>query len=236
MFEHNTDYIFEKNFRRHLICRSKYYTPVMQAFLKNPDLLLEGPNVHYFKNTPGESSTVGLLTLDDCKVVVKRYNVKSVWHGLKLWFRKSRAMISWLNAHRLAAINIPTIEPIAVIEKRYGPLRNKAYFIYCYVDGDPCCNYFEKYQTLTPRYRQALESIAESMKKLKIARIRHRDCHHNNMVMLDDKVLLLDLDHMKQYHFLKWRFKKAHQKDIRQFIHYLGDNQQAKQYFQELIN
>jgi hypothetical protein len=69
------------------------------------------------------------------------------------------------------------------------------------------------------------------MKKLKTKYISHTDFHHNNMVMIDDKVLLLDLDHMKQYKFLKWLYAKAHQKDITQFMKYLGENIQAKQFF-----
>lgn len=231
MFKQNPHYIFQKNYKKLIICRKEYYSTAMQTFLQNPDLVLESPNVRYFKNTPGESSTVGLLTIDNIAMVVKRYNIKSFWHGIKIWFRKSRAMTSWLNAHRLSAIDVPTVEPIAVVENRHGPLRNKAYFIYRYVAGNPVCNYFEQHQTLTPFYAHALKKIAESMNKLKDKKIRHRDCHHNNMVMLDDNVLLLDLDHMKQYHFMQWRFRRAHQKDIQQFIQYLGENQEAKEFF-----
>lgn len=223
-------FIYLHNFNKRVICQRKYFTPTMHQLLLNPEICFEQP-LRFFKNKAGDSTTVSLIKVDDHLLVVKRYNVKNFFHGLKLFFRKSRAMYSWINAHHLIELNIPTIEPVAVVENRFGPLRNKAYFIYKYVEGINFFDFFKSQTTFSQQFSQVIKDIAVSMKKLKSAHIYHADLHHKNMLLVDDKILLLDLDHMKKYRFLKNRFHKAHQKDINQFVKYLKVNAEAKKFF-----
>lgn len=221
----------EKSLKRLMYRYNHYQGSELRALLQNPDKFLDAPGTKYLKNNPGDTSTVGVVRVDQISVVIKRYNVKSFTHRLKLWLRPSRAMISWKNTHLLISLDIPTVEPIAVIEERAGPLRGKAYFIYRYAEGTSCSEYFEKQTDLPARFQNALRNIAATLKKMKANYVFHKDLHHNNLVLVGDEVLLVDLDHVKQYRFLKFLFPYLHKKDIAKFMHYLGENQAAKEYF-----
>lgn len=228
--------IYRRNFKRLLRCDARYFTPQWRPYLEQPELLFQQPEIRYFKEDPTDTSTVALVTVENVRWVVKRYNVKNFWHRLKLWFRPSRAMTSWNNAHLLQQCDIPTLTPVAVIENRWGIFRGTAYFIYEYIEGTMCCDYFEHHADLTPIFKTALRSVADSFKKMRQHRLYHRDCHHNNMIMVGEEVLLLDLDHLKQYWFNSLFFRKAHQKDIAKFIQYLGDHQAAKEFFNKCLD
>lgn len=225
--------IREKSWNRLMLCYQEYFSPALQQFLRNPDLFLAEP-IKYFKNIPGDTSLVALIKIENKLLVVKRYNVKTSLHKIKLWFRQSRAMTSWKNVEMLCKHHIPTVKPVALLEKRFGPLRDVAYFVYEYIDGTMCCDYFEKNSRLTDIFKKALISFSNTAKKMQAAYIYHRDCHHNNMIMNElGEVILLDLDHMKQYNFFKQRFAKSHKKDMAKFIKYLGDNKEAVEFFEE---
>lgn len=235
MFKHNRQYIYQKNFSQLLICQQQYYTPAMAKLLKNPDSFLDAATTQYLKNNPGERTTVGRVSLDDVNLVIKRYNIKNFWHRLKLWFRKSRAMTSWLNAHDLQKNNIPTVTPIAVIEKRFGILRGKAYFIYQFLEGESCNDYFVHRNDVTPQCEQILKKIVVILKQLKAAHLYQRDCQHNNMVIEGEEVKLIDLDHMKKYRFFKSFADKAYQEHIASLSHYFFKNEAARKLFHKLL-
>lgn len=230
----NPDLIHQHSFTRLLLFRPEYDSPALRAVLKNPEAYLRQP-IRYFKNNPGDSSTVALIKIDGMLMVIKRYNVKSFLHGIKLWFRNSRAMISWNNAFLLVQLEVPTIEPVAVLENRFGPLRSSAYLIYKYIEGVNLSDYFAHHAAEKDRFYAMVCSVAEIIKRLKSASITHADLHHSNLIVVDEKPLLLDLDHLKQHRFFKRRFQVAHKKDVEQFIEYLGANRNAIDLFRGVL-
>ena len=50
-------------------------------------------------------------------------------------FVSSRAQTAWKNAHLLDASGIATAKPIALVERRFGPLRTTAYLVTEFVTG-----------------------------------------------------------------------------------------------------
>ena len=114
-----------------MVCDRTYYDDAMAAFLNNPDAVLKDGRI--LKD--GNSSTVFLIDLSGRLLVVKRYNMKNMWHALRRSYRQSRAWVSWRNAHLLKSIGINTPNPVAMMEKRLGPLRSVSYILTEYIDG-----------------------------------------------------------------------------------------------------
>ena len=56
----------------------------------------------------GNSSTVWRVRADNRPLVIKRYNTKGLGHGIRLNLRRSRALVSWQNAHLLKFLGIPS--------------------------------------------------------------------------------------------------------------------------------
>jgi len=159
---------------------------------------------------------------DDLKVVVKRYNIKSFWHGLKRMIRRSRAAISWSNAHLLAIYGIATAAPIALYERRIGPLRRESYFLAEYVDAPDVAAYFAdaKYDQVSKE--MAAGNIAQLFFKLQLLMIAHGDFKASNMKIVADSIdmhspVLIDLDSLKQYR-CKVLFERRHVRDIKRFF------------------
>ena len=95
-----------------------YASDAMSQFLQNPEAQLPNNPDVWLKN--GNTCTVWVAEVAGVKLVVKRYNIKSLGHGLNRAFRRTRASISWENAHRLAMNGLATPRPVALVEKKKG--------------------------------------------------------------------------------------------------------------------
>ncbi len=146
----------------------------------------------------GNTCTVALAAIDNKKIVVKRYNIKSFWHGLSRAFRPSRAAASWANAHRLSILQIATAKPIALYEQRTFGLRSKAYFLAEYLDLLDVAEYFAQNQNKTKR-AEAVKNIVTLFYKLYLLQISHGDMKATNIKMQDTQPVLIDLDSMRQH-------------------------------------
>ena len=90
----------------------------------------------------GNTCTVSLVHIKSIGVVIKRYNIKNLFHCISRLLRQTRASASWENAHRLQLLGLPTPKPIALIEKRRFGLRGKAYFLSEYIDAPDAATFF----------------------------------------------------------------------------------------------
>ena len=193
----------------------------MQKLLTNPDEHLDKTTGPFFKNISGETSTVGVVTVDDRKFVIKRYNVKGFWHGLKKTIRRSRALRSWNNSHYLDKHQIPTPKPVAVLIKHFGPILGKTYFITEYVDGMQGLDLFAEHRKPDVDWSKILQNVNELLKKLYAARITHDDFQLKNMIFVNNIPVLLDLDHMRIHQYNSFWFRHNFRKDVENFLKHL---------------
>jgi tRNA A-37 threonylcarbamoyl transferase component Bud32 len=180
------------------------------------DLLIHQHNL--LKN--GNTCTVGLAEIDSKKIVIKRYNIKNLWHGIGRAFRPSRAAASWANAYRLNILGIATAKPIAVYEQRTFGLRGKAYFLAEYLDLPDVAEYFSQTQNKTKR-AEAVKDIVTLFYKLYLLHISHGDMKATNIKMQDTQPVLIDLDSMRQHHKSN---PAAHVRDLQRFMQNWKDN------------
>jgi len=170
------------------LCQRSLFGDELDACLHNLDSLIEDSE----KLKLGNSATVvrGALAGIDC--VVKRYNIKGVWHGLKRQWTHSRALNSWQAAHMLQMVGLSTPQPIAVVQKYRGPLRAESYFI---AEAVP-----SGFQSLQQKIDEGLtraegEALLEPVfVSLERAQLSHGDFKASNLFVQGDKVMIIDLD------------------------------------------
>jgi tRNA A-37 threonylcarbamoyl transferase component Bud32 len=165
----------------------------------------------------GNTCTVALSSIDGLNVVIKRYNIKTFWHGVSRAIRQTRASLSWANAHRLMLLGLATAKPIALIETRIWGLKREAYFLSEYVDAPDMKVFFQQTSSSTLR-AHAVKQLVELFYRLYMLNISHGDMKATNIkVLADGQPLLIDLDSMQQHRF-DFFAKKAHVRDIKRFM------------------
>lgn len=195
----------------------RYFTAIANGFLVGEttlhhlDVLLANVSDN-IKN--GNTCTITKANIANQQVVVKRYNIKGVLHGLTRAFRKSRAAISWANAYRLGILNIATPKPLALVEERFGHLRGRAYFVSAYLEAPDVAQFFAQAHPVETKQAAAYE-VASLFYRLNLLKISHGDCKASNIKIKDGKPVLLDLDAMQAN---PWFFDQKHVKDLRRFM------------------
>jgi len=164
----------------------------------------------------GRTSTVAHVNFEDVDIVIKRYNIKSVWHALSRAFRPTRAAKSWANAFRLNILGISTPKPIALIEKRWWGLRGKAYFLSEYLNAPDAFDYFAKIKNKKLQ-AVAIKNIVDLFYRMHLLKLSHGDMKSSNIKVLDGNPSLIDLDSMRQ-HRCDYFALKAHVQDLRRFM------------------
>lgn len=164
----------------------------------------------------GNTCTVGSMMVDKDVIIIKRYNIKSLWHAFNRAFRQTRAAASWSNAHRLKILGIPTPQPIALIEQRFFGLRGKAYFLSEYLDAPDVKAYFARLKN-KKQQNDTIRNIVNLFYRLHLLKLSHGDMKSSNIKMLDGTPWLIDLDSMRQHRFDYFALK-AHVEDLRRFM------------------
>ncbi|MCP4673255.1 MAG: hypothetical protein GY857_18345 [Desulfobacula sp.] len=229
IYRSSTKIICKKSFSSFMLCHRKYYTPDMESFLQNPDIAFNQPGTSLLK--AGNTATLALYKIDGHKLVVKRYNMKNRFHALRLAFKKSRADISWRSAHLLLKNRINTPKPIAVKEIRFGPFRNKAFFICEYIKGESARSFF--CGTKTDGFQITAESIIKVLRQFKSLKISHGDMKATNIIIKDNTPFFIDLDSMNWYKS-EFLFSHAWKKDINRFMKNWNNNLQIAGLFKAL--
>src|SRR5690625_766117 len=109
-----------KTWRRYGAILRQHDSPEMRQMLMHPERLFERHDITYLKHS--KRSTVIRVELDATPVVVKRTNNPSVWTAVRRAVSPSRARRSWHAAALMAKIGVPTAQPLAFVETKWGPL------------------------------------------------------------------------------------------------------------------
>ena len=203
-----TAYVCKKSFRQFLVCTRPAYTPAMQQLLKNPDQAIE--NGEILKK--GGSSTVARITLDQQPLIIKRFNIKTPLKFFRRQIPPSRARRGWWYAHLLGFHDISTAKPIAMLEKRFGPLRSTGYLITESLDAHDIAHSLMLNKNNPDTQHEILTRFTQVLKQLALLNISHGDFKATNFFDTLPTTSIIDLDAMT-HHRLNIFFQKAHQKD-----------------------
>lgn len=207
----------------------KFDSLALQELLKNPDVAINNGELL----TGADTCTVVKISLDNKLMVLKRYNIKSFWHAINRMFRPTRAARCWEISEKLLSYNLAVPQPVAMLERRFGPLRLNAYFLMEYIEGETALNYFpqEKDQEKLLFWARKIIKIFAFLKQ---KHIRHGDTKASNFIITHDEIYLIDLDGMHRY--LPWRYSRRHAfaKDKARFMKNWRDNPKLTELFSEL--
>ncbi|GMR08831.1 MAG: lipopolysaccharide kinase InaA family protein [Gammaproteobacteria bacterium] len=208
-------FISRQTLNSRLMLDRQQATASVWKMLADPDAMMGDGNFQRIKS--GNTCTLSNGVIDDRPIVIKRYNLKNVWHGLGRALRRTRASISWENAHLLRFHGISTPRPLALLERRFGPLRGRAWFIMSHVDGPDSMEYFTSGAVdADAKYAIALK-FGYLFKSLVSHKISHGDMKASNFIIHAGEPVLLDLDAMKQ-HRSSASFEPVHNKDMQRFL------------------
>lgn len=230
-FRSCTQFICKKNWSNFSVCDRRYFSQPMQVVLKNPNEALNSINTEILKS--GNSSTVGKIVVDGKFFVIKRYNLKNFWHALKRIWRISRAAKSWRHAQYLSLLDIATTKPVAMIEKRFGPFRLTSYFITEYI----AANNLKNIVAITSPEQASIiaENIAKLFSDLDAVQLAHGDMKATNILVCNNKPILLDLDAMHLYR-THCRWQRAAKKDRKRFMKNWEYQPELLQLFDTIVN
>lgn len=227
-FQDKNQFYTHKSFKQFYCCNKDYLSPAFKKLLENPDAFF---NETILKEDQTFTTTVALVTIDSKPLVIKRYNIKNFWHGLKRAVQPSRAARCWYYSHLLQKYGINTPNPIAMIEKRFGPLRCQAYFISEYIDGKDGFSVFRDQPVDATTATNYANSIIELIRKLHTNLISHGDLKASNFIYYNGKPFIIDLDAMRQHANIA-KAKRKFARDRRLFL-LNWENLPAQQYFQD---
>lgn len=230
IFRECTAFVAEHSFERRVVFNRDYDNEVFRQFIADPDRFIEANDARSLK--AGNTSTVVEIGCCGRRFVIKRYNVKHLWHGVRRMLRRTRAARSWCNAQRLTMLNIPTAASVGFIENRFGPLRGSSYFIMQAVPGVCAEHYFvDSSLPLQVRREQAV-ALLHVLEQVAAAGLVHGDYKASNIMITESGPVLLDLDAMHQPASVT-AFRKGLQKDLQRFLQNWQDNAEAMALFRQ---
>lgn len=182
----------------------------LAELIENPDVFFFHPSTQIIKSN--HKRTVALVELDHRKFILKRYNYKNLFDWItKCPFRSSKAYRAWYYMHLLRKEGIQTATPVAIIEKRIGPVWLQTYLVAEYIEGstlNQILNQLDKEnsQLINDKILQAIHIFYAN-------NWLHRDFVARNIIVDKDQVSIIDLDEMHSYFFKNKRFNsKFYQK------------------------
>jgi len=172
-------------------CARAYADASLRAWLENP--ATQSANTGFLKR--GNSTTVSRCVLGGRSVVVKQYRYKDVWRWLRRCWRRSRASNSWYFSHLLQDAGITIPEPLALVERRWGPLVLESWFVSKYVEAT---SLLDAWHSREPEAweRAAVENLFACLRELSVS---HGDMKATNLLVSGREIYLIDFDGMREH-------------------------------------
>jgi tRNA A-37 threonylcarbamoyl transferase component Bud32 len=193
-----------------ICCAGAFDTSALRELLEHIQHLPD--HAHTLKRDP-QSSIVSRVAVDGRDIVIKN-SVNQGWLKLlrRCW-RRSRARNAWHFSHLLQAAGIDTPTPMALVERKWGPLVLESWFVCEYLDADNLLDVW-LYQEPSAREVDFIGKLFRVMKQLKM---NHGDMKATNLLVADDKIYLIDFDGARQ-HVLHARLMYALMRDKQRFL------------------
>jgi len=216
IFRNSSHYGCIRDFRTFTMYDRQYAYPDFLHFLHHPETAFHHPTAVVLKS--GRSATVIKVKLDHHEFVIKRYNLKNLWHRLRRCLRPTRAWASWRLAQKLELFGIHTAKPAAFIEKRYLGFRSQSYYVTEYVSGERADQYFTAHQHQEETIMTMIKRVTTLLRNLRKVEVTHGDLKITNILIDKDKQpVLIDLDGAMEHASLS-SLRAAWRKEIKRFL------------------
>ena len=207
--------------------KRKIYDEHWQALIDDPNSYIPQDASKLLKN--GNTATVAPSNIGCTPVVIKRNNYNKNTATFFKRFKESRSSTCWKNAHRLLNYGLKTPKPLALIEKKLGPVTKRAFFVCETVDGAQALKFFKE----NPNDALIKKAVA-IFKVYEKCLITHGDCKATNYIVSEDDIYIIDLDSMKE-HADKASFAKAFKKDLKRWLQNWEDTPDLSKQFKSMF-
>lgn len=216
IFRNSTNFVRISNFYSFGMYNRNYEGPGLQAFIAQPESAFTPPMFKMLK--AGNSATVVKVRLDGRDYVIKRYNMKNMWHKLRRCFRQTRAQSSWRLANKLNLFGIPTATPIAFIENHTFGVKGVSYYVMEYISGEHAGDYFARNSLKSDKVLNMIKRISALLKSVAKIEVTHGDLKITNILInAAEQPVLIDLDGAAQHASVSG-LRKAWQKELARFL------------------
>ena len=157
-------------------------------------------------------------------LVVKRYNHGGLLHSLRHTLKGSRARRGWINGQRLLKLGIPTPRPIAYIDEFRGPLLWRSYLVTEFADGRRLNEILDDGSVADGAKRRLIHQVLKLIHRLSLHGINHGDTKHTNILCVEGRVVLTDLDSVETHEW-EWLHRRRQAGDIARFLRDMGSPQ-----------
>ncbi len=226
LFRDCTQFHCEQSWHHFAAAERELFSPAVAAWLRQPDTPFAGAEL--LKD--GNSSTVCRMEIDARPLVVKRYNIKSLWHAILRALQPTRAWISWRNGHMLRHFGLPTPRPVVMLERRWGWLRSRAWIVTEAVRGPHALEQLADAQVPAATLELAVSAIRDIFLAMIAARYSHGDLKATNIIMSDAGPVLIDLDAARRHGDAR-SFVAAFAKDLARFMRNWPEDSPAREAF-----
>jgi len=210
IYRNCTQFSVAETYKNYRAVVRDHNTTSMQQALSDLDSVIKKPGTKLLKN--GNTCTVAKVGIAGRSFVLKRYNIKNIRHFLtRIVWRPTRAWRSWYGAQLYHYFSIATLNPVALLERRWGKLRRNAYFLAEVLEGELLRDYFMN-PDYTDKQKKLMANQAMSLlKRLKDLNIAHGDMKETNFIVNNGRLFIIDLDSVVWY-----KSSKAAEKAIAQ--------------------
>lgn len=213
LFRNSAEHLCYRDWGRFAVYQRSRGLAEMEAFIRDPDSFFYRGEM--LKD--GDSTTVMRITLDGTTYVVKRYNLRNFWYGIRRLFRPTRAWRCWASAHMLQTFGVATPAPVLMLERRWGPLRRQAYYVTELVKGPDVLQFLGDEPINSAPWQQTLVQFSTLLQAMKRYRFVHGDMKATNFIALPDALVVLDLDAMRELSY-KWAFNRYFKRDLERWL------------------
>lgn len=117
-------------------------------------------------------------------VCLKVYPYRGLLYGFAGMVRRSRALKSWTSANGLIVRGLLTPRPLAMVEKRFGPLLRESYYICDWLEDAPELNTFVLEHTWQQDHKgHFIRCLAHTLARMHARGVYHGDLKSNNILV-----------------------------------------------------
>ena len=181
-----------------------YIKPDIDPALKN--IILDNPNLlfqyayEHLKNS--KRARLALIKLNGKKYLLKRYNLKNMFHRFRQLFRTSLSKKIWQRNHIFSDRGMLTSNLLASVDSGTGFSYQASFAVYAYIKGaSESIGTTKKYYLNEQNRKKLLQHLTRLIRQMHSRGIYHGDAKITNFIWVETcgkpRIWIIDLDGVK---------------------------------------